>query len=327
MEDSILIVDDESRFRNLYYQVLEPIGLNTLQAASADEAIKLIRYFSPRMVVADVRMPGGSGIELLQKARTIHSELPFLLITAYTDVQDAVQAMKLGVVDYLAKPVDLDELVTTVREVLGLRGSGPKPNVPPEYLSGIVCESASTQSTINNAYRVARSDANVLILGESGVGIDIVARFIHNCSPRRDKALVTVIRNYPLTNRVDTHAEKRTSEPEIKTLKEYEIKYIRLALSKTKGNRTHAAEILGISRRGLIHKINGGVDLRTSSLPEWKAEADICDENAPVTDIATYNKYQNLPIFSHPTHYEGWRYIVYDKEKKSAVVLIDGGSY
>ena len=74
--------------------------------------------------------------------------------------------------------------------------------------------------------------------------------------------------------------------------------------------------------------LNRGMDERTSSLPEWKSEDEVCDVNTPATDIATYNKFrkQNLPTFSHPTHYEGWRSIVYDKEKNMAVVLIEGGS-
>jgi DNA-binding NtrC family response regulator len=192
MNGSILIVDDEIGFRNLYRQILESAGFNTLQAASAHEALDLIKDVSLLMVVSDIRMPGASGIELLRKTRELRSELPFLLITAYADVQDAVHAMKLGAVDYLAKPVDLDEFVAAVQDVLGVHGQGRTPPVPPEKLSGIVMESPSMQSAIKDAYRVAESDANVLILGESGTGKEIVAGFIHKCSPRRDKPMITV---------------------------------------------------------------------------------------------------------------------------------------
>ena len=82
--------------------------------------------------------------------------------------------------DYLAKPVDLDELVATVRDVLGVRAPELQTMVPPEYLPGIVMASPLMQSAITNAYRVAVSDANVIILGESGTGKEIVAAFIHN---------------------------------------------------------------------------------------------------------------------------------------------------
>jgi DNA-binding NtrC family response regulator len=85
-----------------------------------EEALVIIQKHVPAMVVTDVRMPGASGIELLRMARKAHPGLPFLLVTAYADVRDAVNAMKLGAVDYLSKPVDLDELLAAVRDAVGI---------------------------------------------------------------------------------------------------------------------------------------------------------------------------------------------------------------
>lgn len=192
MQDSILIVDDETRFLELYRQVLESEGLSTRQATSADEAYALIQESTPLMVVTDVRMPGASGIDLLRNTRKTHAGVPFLIITAYTDVRDAVRVMKYGAVDYLAKPVDLDEFIIAVKDVLQIPTPGLKSIIPPKNLSGIVLKSPVMQSVINDAYRVAASDANVLILGESGVGKEIVARFIHQCSSRCNNSMVTV---------------------------------------------------------------------------------------------------------------------------------------
>ena len=179
MSTRILIVDDEVRYRELYRHILDSAGFKTQAAASAEEAFAIIRKQVPAMVVADVRMPGASGIELLRMARKEHPGLPFLLVTAYADVRDAVNAMRLGAVDYLSKPVDLDELLAAVRDAVGIDTETPELMVPPEALRGIVAESPAMRSVLRDAYRVARSDANVLLTGESGSGKEVVALFIH----------------------------------------------------------------------------------------------------------------------------------------------------
>lgn len=192
MSIRILIVDDEARYRELYMHVLGSAGFETEAAASAEAALDVIRRRAPAMVVTDVRMPGASGIELLRMAREERPALPFLLVTAYADVRDAVSAMKLGAVDYLSKPVDLDELLAAVRDVSGVQAEEPEPSVPAAALKGIVAESPVTRSVLRDAYRVAQSDANVLLTGESGTGKEVVALFIHKNSPRRDKPMVAV---------------------------------------------------------------------------------------------------------------------------------------
>jgi DNA-binding NtrC family response regulator len=188
----VLIVDDEVRYRELYTQVLNTAGFDTRAAASSEEALRMIRSAVPALVVSDVRMPGADGIELLRMTRESHPELPFLLVTAYADVRDAVKALKLGAVDYLTKPVDLDELLAAVRDALGVRTDAPGLAVPPEALSGIVAESRAMRSVLRDAYRVAGSDVNVLLTGESGSGKEVVALFIHQSSPRRDKPMIAV---------------------------------------------------------------------------------------------------------------------------------------
>ncbi len=191
MNRSILVVDDEIRYRELYAHVLRDAGFAVQEACSAAQALELLSDEVPAMVVSDVRMPGASGLDLLRQARTAHPELPFLLVTAYADVREAVDALKLGAVDYLAKPVDLDELLAAVRDTLGVRPYAVG-EIPAEALAGIVAESPAMRSVLRDAYRVAGSDATVLLTGESGSGKEVVAQFIHRQSSRRDKALVPV---------------------------------------------------------------------------------------------------------------------------------------
>ena len=107
MRRRILVVDDEIRYRELYMQVLAGAGFATEAAASAEEAIRIIENSVPALVVSDIRMPGMNGIELLRKVRENYDTLPFLLVTAYAEVRDAVQALKLGAVD----PVALHEVL------------------------------------------------------------------------------------------------------------------------------------------------------------------------------------------------------------------------
>lgn len=192
MKPDVLVVDDEIRYRDLYADTLESIGLCVKTAADANKALSCIRETTPRLIISDVRMPGKNGIELLQQAREDFPELPFLLVTAFSDVREAVTALKLGAVDYLAKPVDLNELIAAVQDVLQIRRKKDIPALPKEALANIVAETGVMQSVLMDAYRVARSDATILLTGESGTGKEVIARFIHDQSPRRDNAFVPV---------------------------------------------------------------------------------------------------------------------------------------
>jgi DNA-binding NtrC family response regulator len=163
-----------------------------VEAGSAEEAMRLIAAKAPDMVVSDVRMEGASGLDLLKDVRLDCAELPFLLVTAYADVRDAVLALKLGAVDYLPKPVDLEELLACVQDTLGLRPQGAAEEIPAEALVDVIAESEAMRSVLREAWRIAQSDANVLLTGESGTGKEILARFIHQSSRRTQGPLVAV---------------------------------------------------------------------------------------------------------------------------------------
>src|SRR5580692_8413628 len=127
----VLIVDDDPGQRSLLNSFLHSQGFDTVTADSGERALELLRAGKFDLMISDVRMPGLSGLETLRLARKEHSTLPVLLVTAFTDVRDAVAAMRDGAVNYLAKPIDLDELLASVRTATGIAETAP-PVGPPE---------------------------------------------------------------------------------------------------------------------------------------------------------------------------------------------------
>ncbi len=184
-QPTILIVDDELDHRRLFADFLHSRGFQTREAASAEEALASIRQNLPDLVLLDVRLPGQSGLEALAEIRQRARDLPVLLITAYADVREAVSAIKGGADDYLAKPVDLDELEAVISDMLGRQPGAVSaaPAVPP-LPKGFICVSPAMQRVVETAAVVAPSHAPVLILGPSGAGKELVARLIHQWSPR-----------------------------------------------------------------------------------------------------------------------------------------------
>ena len=119
----ILIVDDDAAQRSLLDSFLKGQGFETFTADSGEAALEQLRQRSFSMMISDVRMPGLSGLETLRRARQDFATLPVLLVTAYADIRDAVGAMRDGAVNYLSKPIDLDELLASVRHAVGLSQS------------------------------------------------------------------------------------------------------------------------------------------------------------------------------------------------------------
>lgn len=189
----VFVIDDENRHRTLYSEALERIGVEVFPLNSAEAALKKLDSTVPDMVISDVRMPGIDGLTLLGKIRERFPYMPFLLVTAFPEVREAVSALKMGAVDYLEKPVDLDELAAAVNDVLHVTDTlEDAVSVPKELLEGIVAESESVRVILRDAYRVARSDATVLITGESGTGKEVLANFIHKASARGGKPFVAL---------------------------------------------------------------------------------------------------------------------------------------
>src|SRR5437667_885552 len=121
----ILIVDDDAGQRSLLNSFLVSQGFETLPVSSGEEALEVLRTEQFSMMISDVRMPGLSGLETLRRARREHATLPILLVTAYADIKEAVGAMRDGALNYLSKPIDLDELLASVRNATGLSNKAP----------------------------------------------------------------------------------------------------------------------------------------------------------------------------------------------------------
>lgn len=153
----------------------------------------MLRSHPVDMMISDVRMPGISGLETLRRARSEHAVLPVLLVTAYADIREAVGAMRDGAVNYLAKPIDLDELLASVRKATGLDASGRMQLAEDKQMpEGVVAASPEMRAVFRDAALVAGSDSRILITGESGVGKEVVADLIHSWSPRAKGPLIKI---------------------------------------------------------------------------------------------------------------------------------------
>ena len=189
----ILIVDDDAGQRSLLNSFLTSQGFQTVVVDSGEQALEVLRTQAINMMISDVRMPGISGLDTLRQARKEHAGLPILLVTAYTDVRDAVDAIRDGAVDYLAKPIDLDQLLAAVRQATGLARDVPlkfseNRQLPPQ----VIAQSPLMQAIFRDTSLIAPSESRVLITGESGVGKEILAEVIHAWSPRAGGPLVKV---------------------------------------------------------------------------------------------------------------------------------------
>jgi DNA-binding NtrC family response regulator len=190
MKPTILIVEDEARMRRLLELSLGEDGYNTLAAETADAGLKLVGREPVDLVLTDLKLPGMSGLELLEAARRVRADLPVIVMTAYGTVESAVEAMKAGANDYVLKPFSLDEIKLVVRRALDVRRLREENRDLREALgkrydfSGIVAHSPKMQEVLGLVERVAQTNSTVLLCGESGVGKDLVAHAIHQRSRR-----------------------------------------------------------------------------------------------------------------------------------------------
>lgn len=179
----ILVVEDDAGLREALTDTLLLANYQVLKAQSAEEALAVLKLHKVSLVVSDVQMGGVSGLELLKSIKLNYPALPVLMMTAYATVNDAVLAIRQGAVDYLSKPFAPEVLVNMVaRYALTDVVDAIEP----------VVESEQGQQLIKLAAKVARSDANVLVLGPSGSGKEVLARYIHQQSPRHTGPFVAI---------------------------------------------------------------------------------------------------------------------------------------
>ena len=198
MSNSILVVDDDEAHRGMLRTMLRSWGYAVEEASDGDEAVALVRGKGFAVVLTDVRMARMSGINALKGIIEYNPALPVVLMTAYSSVETAVEALRLGAYDYLVKPLDFDSLKSVLHKAIEQSCLSVENRELRRQLSdtasmpGIIGRSsaiASMQEVINT---VAPTEVTVLITGESGTGKELVARALHAQSARADKIFVTV---------------------------------------------------------------------------------------------------------------------------------------
>ena len=195
---TILVVDDEASLRRLLSFTLARRGFRVALAETGEQAVEMIELDPPDICLLDVMLPGIDGLEVLRRARRLVPDLPVIMMTAFGTVERAVEAMKLGAHDFIAKPFDMDRLDIAVKNALSMgRLSRQVRRLTDELRAragfrGIVGADAGLAPTVELVRKAVPTDLTVLLLGESGVGKEVFARAIHDESPRAGGPFVAI---------------------------------------------------------------------------------------------------------------------------------------
>ena len=188
----VWIIDDDRSIRWVLEKALEREQIPYKSFSSADEALLELKHDTPQIVMSDIRMPGTSGLDLLQKLRERFPNLPVIIMTAYSDLESAVSSFQGGAFEYLPKPFDIDHAVDLVRRALA---QSQRKNIPAEEVDiapDILGQAPAMQEVFRAIGRLAQSQATVLITGESGTGKELVAHALHRHSPRATHPFIAI---------------------------------------------------------------------------------------------------------------------------------------
>jgi DNA-binding NtrC family response regulator len=188
---SILVVDDDLHILEVIEARLVASDFSVIKACNAEKAIKELKQNKIDLMICDVKLPDLNGFQLFKKVRALYDGLPVIFLTAFGTIPDAVRAMKAGAVEYLTKPFDGRELVHKINEVLKQAKTVNSKTVTFSQ-TPFFGKSPAMKELHDMVQRVAAIDVNVLILGESGVGKEVIAHMLHDLSPRREKPFVIV---------------------------------------------------------------------------------------------------------------------------------------
>jgi len=189
---NVWIVDDDHSVRWVLEKALKQAEMETRSFERAEHLLDALASDEPDVLITDVRMPGMSGIALLERLQGSKPDLPVIVITAHSDLENAVAAYKGGAFEYLPKPFDIDEAVELVRKAARLNGHGDAPGEAPGSMASMIGQAPAMQEVFRSIGRLAGSSMTVLITGESGTGKELVARALHDHSPRANKPFVAL---------------------------------------------------------------------------------------------------------------------------------------
>ncbi len=194
---SVLVVDDDNAHRLMLATLLQDWGYRVQEASDGESAVKIIKEGPLDLVLMDVRMPGMDGIEATRRIHEYNPAVPVIIMTAYSSIPSAVEALKAGAYDYLTKPLDFDALRLTIdraleHTLLKIENEELRQQIAKLQLPELVGKSKAMQALMEVFALVAPTEATVLLTGESGTGKGLIARAIHANSSRRDHPLVEV---------------------------------------------------------------------------------------------------------------------------------------
>ncbi len=196
--EHVLVVDDDKAFRLATKTLLEDEGYSITLAGDAREALEFFRTGDADLVLSDLVMAGMTGIEFLKELRQLRPGVPVIMVTGFGSIDTAVEAMQIGAIDYLTKPLKNDELLLKLRRALDVQRTAKELELLRLELqsiyswSNMVSRSPLMKGVIQKIQRVTDTDVTVLVQGESGTGKELVARALHYNSVRRDRPFVVV---------------------------------------------------------------------------------------------------------------------------------------
>jgi nitrogen regulation protein NR(I) len=190
----VWIIDDDRSIRWVLEKALQQSGIETDCFDSGDKALAQLPHKKPDAIISDIRMPGTNGLSLLANLHKEHPQLPFIIMTAHSDLESAVSAYQGGAFEYLPKPFDVDEAVAVTQRALAHSREQKQDVVvsAPEMTADIIGEAPAMQEVFRAIGRLSQSNITVLINGESGTGKELVARALHRHSPRREGPFIAL---------------------------------------------------------------------------------------------------------------------------------------
>lgn len=194
---TILVVDDDQNLLKIICAILEGMAVDIVTASNAESALSAIKSQAFDLVITDLKMPGKSGMDVLAFSLKMNASVPVIMVSAFGSIEAAVDAMKKGAYDFITKPFNADELLQIAGKALSVSSKNKELLSPyfddvKSFAPNIVGETSAITQILHRIKKVAPADSSVLILGETGVGKELVARGIHLASPRRAKPFIKV---------------------------------------------------------------------------------------------------------------------------------------